>query len=109
MNTLPHSKTPAHRDPADRKRADGQADEILAMLSAAGDLGCTNSKLWTVCHAVNSRISDLRKRGHRIEAKSKGGGVWRYRVVASEPRQPSDWQDRPRVTGLPLFDAGVRQ
>lgn len=89
---------------ADVERARGQDDQIFSMLLAAGPAGCTNSQLWTVCHAVNSRISDLRRRGHKITAESEGRGIWRYRLVAQESHQSPDWQDRPRVTGLPLFD-----
>jgi hypothetical protein len=101
--------SPFRRDSADHKRARAQADEILSMLTVAGELGCANSELWSVCHAVNSRISDLRKRGHKITAESEGGGTWRYRLIPPEPKCPSDWQDRPVTTGLPLFDAGVGQ
>ena len=100
---MPDTGTPMS-EIADRKRAEAHADRILSMLTAAGSLGCTNAELWAVCHAVNSRVSDLRKRGHRIVAKSEGGGVWRYRLIAPEPHQPSGWQDHPHVTGLPLFD-----
>ncbi len=97
------------RDRVDLERARGQEDQILAMLIAAGPAGCANSQLWAVCHAVNSRISDLRKRGHKITAESEGGGVWRYRLVVQESHRASDWQDRPRITGLPLFDLAVRE
>lgn len=96
------------RNAKDVERARGQEDQILSMLRAAGAAGCTNSQLWAVAHAVNSRISDLRKRGHRITAGSEGGGIWRYKLILSEPPRPSDWQQGPHVTGLPLFDAGVR-
>jgi hypothetical protein len=71
------------RDSADRARADAQSRKIFDMLASAGAQGCTNSQLWAVCHAVNSRISDLRKRGHKIEAAAEGGGIWRYRLVGS--------------------------
>jgi hypothetical protein len=94
----------------DRARAAAQADKILGMLVDAGDRGCTNSQLWTVAHAVNSRISDLRKRcGHKIESVAEGGGVWRYRLIPPQLNGVSDWQDRPRTAGLPLFDAGGYQ
>lgn len=101
------------RTTEDRARASGHADEILSMLIAAGERGCTNSELWTICHAVNSRISDLRKKfGYRIESKSEGGGVWRYTLLAdvapTSPAEP-EWKDRPRATGLELFDAAVRK
>jgi hypothetical protein len=76
----PTTRAPGQQDPADRKRADGQSEKILAMLAAAGSHGCTNHQLWTVCHAVNSRVSDLRKQGHRITAWPEGHGIWRYRL-----------------------------
>jgi len=97
------------RDPAERKRADAHSDTILAMLAAAGALGCTNSQLWTVCHAVNSRISDLRRRGHVITAECEGGGVWRYRLTPSAPAQPSAFEQRRRreeAEAMPLFAGG---
>jgi len=81
------------------------------MLTAAGSLGCTNAQLWTVCHPVNSRISDLRKRGDNITAESEGGGIWRYRLVAqSEPQQPSPFEQRRRreeAEAMPLFAGGA--
>ena len=103
----------AHRfDSADRVRADAQSGKILEMLVAAGAQGCTNSQLWEVCHAVNSRISDLRKRGHKIDAIAEGGGVWRYRLAAnSSPAKLSPFEERRRrdvEQQAPLFaDAGV--
>jgi|SRR6516225_3492310 hypothetical protein len=101
----------SRRDPEDRSRADAQSSKILEMLVTAGARGCTNSQLWAVCHAVNSRISDLRKRGHKITAKSEGGRIWRHKLIPPETFHPSAWQDRPRPTKLPLFDlpsGGVR-
>lgn len=93
------------RDPDERKRSDAHSDQILAMLIAAGHTGCTNAQLWTVCHAVNSRVSDLRRCGNVIEAKSEGGGVFRYRLVSTAPR-PSAFQQRRRKEHdreMPLF------
>jgi hypothetical protein len=66
------------------------------MLVTAADRGCTNSQLWAVCHAVNSRISDLRKRGHKIEAVAEGGGVWRYRLIRSEMQLSRSFEERRR-------------
>ena len=109
MSTLAVKKAP-WRDPAERKGAAAHADKILAMLAAAGSLGCTNSQLWTVCHAVNSRISDLRRRGYQIVAGSEGAGVWRYRLTSSEPLQPSPFEQRRRceeAEAMPLFAGGA--
>lgn len=97
------------RDPDERKRSDAHSDTILAMLAAAGSRGCTNSQLWTVCHAVNSRISDLRRRGHQITADCEGGGIWRYRLIASGPPALSDFEQRRRredAQAMPLFAGG---
>jgi hypothetical protein len=99
------SRTTPWRD-GDRKRAEAHAGKILAMLVTAGNIGCTNSQLWTVCHPVNSRISGLRKRGHKIDAQSEGGGVWRYRLIPPEPHHPSAFertQRRDVEREAPLF------
>lgn len=96
----------SQRKLADRRRADGQCERILGLLVSAGDLGCTNRELWAVCHAVNSRVSDLRRRGHEIIAKAEGGGIYRYRLVASKPRRETLAQEPPRAQGL-LF-SGAR-
>jgi hypothetical protein len=67
----------------------------------------------------NARIFELRRRDLNIENRTETiNGVchsW-FRLVDSPtvpppaPPKPSEsWADRPRVTGLPLFDAAVRQ
>jgi hypothetical protein len=100
------------RDSADRARADAQSGKILEMLVAAGDRGCTNSQLRAICRAVNSRISDLRRRGHDIDAVSEGGGVWRYRLIPSATHLVSRFEQKRREElehEAPLFaSAGVR-
>jgi hypothetical protein len=98
------------RDRTDVDRARGQEDQILSMLIAAGPVGCANSQLWAVCHAVNSRISDLRKRGHNITAEPEGRGVWRYWLInapKTTPQPTADYARPPRSVErdrLPLFD-----
>lgn len=100
------------RDLADRSRADAQDEKMLAMLIAAGYVGCTNLELWTVGHAANSRISDLRRRGYEIVAKREGAGVWRYALIPPATHQPSRSEQRRREElerEAPLFtSAGVR-
>jgi hypothetical protein len=94
------------RDREARQRADAHSGKILAMLAAAGNHGCTNSQLWAVCHAVNSRISDLRRRGYKITAESEGGGVWRYRLISSPAFRPSPFEQlrrREEAEAMPLF------
>ena len=73
------------RTAADHCRADGQAERILGLLVAAGAAGVTNHDLWAVCHAVNSRISDLRRRGHDIVCTPEGGGRYRYVLRQKHP------------------------
>ena len=95
---------------ADRNRTAGQAEKILSMLVAAGPRGCMNVELWVVCHAVNSRVADLRKQGHAITAESEGRGIWRYRLAPSEPHQLSPFEERRRreeAEAMPLFSGGA--
>jgi hypothetical protein len=72
----------------------------------------------------NARLWELRRLGFVIENKSESVDGTRhswYRLVSSptppaptpaqkpEPPKPSpEWRDRPRSTGLPLFDLGVK-
>jgi hypothetical protein len=98
---------PSQRNETNRERARGQEEEILSTLRLAGERGCTNTELWAICHAVNSRISDLRKRGHRIEASPEGRGVWRYRLLKAAPTSPDPLPTGKSATEkqavLPLF------
>ncbi len=72
----------------------------------------------------NARILELRRRGFNIENRTehKNGArhSW-FRLIAissaesqPKPRVPgsskpkSEWKERPRATGLPLFDLAVR-
>jgi hypothetical protein len=59
-----------------------QSRKILEMLVTTADRGCKNSLLGTACHAINSRISDLRKRGHDLADLFDSQGGWRYRLMA---------------------------
>jgi hypothetical protein len=67
----------------------------------------------------NTRILELRRMGfdivNRCERVDGARHSW-YRLVASpavqapKPEAPEPaWDDRRRATGLPLFDAGIRQ
>jgi hypothetical protein len=100
--------TACRQNSADRTRAHAQASTILEMLATGGAQGFTNSQLWAVCHAVNSRISDLRKRGHKIQATAGGGGIWLYRLVvdsdtASRRGQFEPSRQRELEGEAPLF------
>lgn len=66
-------------------RRDNHADKILEMLRQAGRQGCLNRDLWVVCHAVNSRISDLRKRGYRIDGQRIDRSLYRYTLREKLP------------------------
>jgi hypothetical protein len=68
----------------------------------------------------NTRIKEIRGSGIEIENKIErddAGTIhsW-YRLVdppvvaTAEPPKPAvEWKDRPRVTGLPLFDLGLQR
>jgi hypothetical protein len=73
----------------------------------AGSRGCTNRELWDVCHAVNSRIADLRKCGYRIDATSEGRGIWRYRLIEQTPLMVPPDPHEPAT--LPLFGGEARE
>jgi hypothetical protein len=71
------------------------------------------------CAQYNARIFELRRLGFQIESRTKRAGEVRhswFRLVASlTPSAPTpkaepapEWNDRPRSTGLPLFDLAVR-
>lgn len=110
----PQNCARSRRDPADHRRAQPHADKIPSMLTAAGSVGCTNLELWSACHPVNSRISDLRARGHRIKAKPEGRGAWRYWLIPlaePAPREPAapavdsgDWYTRATGEPRPSLD-----
>jgi hypothetical protein len=66
----------------------------------------------------NARLFSLRRKGfiieNRVEHTPHGVHSW-FRLLdsppvsAPAPPKPSQvWADRPRLTGLPLFDLGVR-
>jgi len=74
--------TPPPREPrvpeADRPRLSGQCQRILELLRRGP---CTNVELAEVSLKYSGRISDLRKRGYRIEPTNLGGGLWRYELL----------------------------
>lgn len=80
----------ARRTLSNLTRAHGHAERLLKLLIAAGDRGCMNYELWAVCHAVNSRISDLRARGFEIACTSEGGGKYRYVLRKESARASAD-------------------
>jgi hypothetical protein len=90
-------------------RARSHYQAILALLIERGERGVLASELYD-CPALygrspRNRISEIRANGYRIEGQARGASDWHYTLVQDKPEQ---WQDRPRVTGLPLFDSVVR-
>lgn len=98
-----------------------QAEKILELLRSAHGTWVPLPEILALSIAqYSARIFELRRRGFNIQNRTETeDGVrhsW-FRLVnsapAPEPPKPeppkpvSDWQDRPRVTGLPLWDAAV--
>ena len=83
---------------------------ILALLRERGPRGVLASELYdkpfVFGRSPRNRISELRRDGFRIEGEARGASDWHYRLLQDKPEQ---WQDRPRVTGLPLFDLAGSQ
>jgi hypothetical protein len=92
-------------------------ERILALLRERGSVGILSSELYDAPHlygrSPRNRISEMRKDGHLIKTLSAGPSVVRYVLTHENPspverpsvKLPPEWKDRPRVTGLPLFDA----
>lgn len=97
-----------------------QAETILALLRSAHGAWVPLPEILALGIAqYNARIFELRKRGLNIENRTERiDGVCHscFRLVDSPavpvpaPSKPAvEWKDRPRLTGLPLFDLGVRR
>ena len=98
------------REPEDLARAADQNSRILARLQEAGPRGVTNAEMWALgAHAAHSRISDLRKRGHRISCKREGSGMWRYTLIQPSVELSPFEQRRRReeAEAMPLFSRGA--
>ena len=98
-----------------------QSEKLLALLRSAHGAWVPLPEILALGIAqYNARIFELRKRGLNIENRTETiDGVRRswFRLVdspASETPKPQapkpavEWKDRPRLTGLPLFDLGVQ-
>ena len=111
----------------DSKR-EKQSDRILGLLKEhAGQWVGLPEILDLHIGQYNARIFDLRRAGFQIENKIERDDAgearsW-YRLVDSPERRQEpasvlpcpresnpdpDWKDRPRATGLPLFDSATR-
>jgi hypothetical protein len=92
-----------------------QRDEILRLLreAKARGQGVNKAVLVFECRYTQcaTRIFELEKQGFKIEHRSIPGERFVTFFLVSEPAAPkpvTEWKDRQRVTGLPLFDSGVR-
>jgi hypothetical protein len=97
-------------------RSRSHYDRILALLRERGPAGVLSSELYDQPHlfgrSPRNRISEMRRDGHLIKTLPAGASVVRYVLLhenaSPTPRLPVkpavEWKDRPRVTGLPLFD-----
>src|SRR5258708_1404465 len=70
-------------------------ERILALLRERGDAGVNGSELYAAPHlfgrSPRNRISELRKDGHLIEGKPRGGNDWHYRLITADS---ADWYTR---------------
>jgi hypothetical protein len=65
---------------AEKERYSRQAASILALLRQGPQV---NTALYAVAINASARISELRRLGHKIEAKALGGGLFRYELVTA--------------------------
>lgn len=98
-----------------------QRARILRLLIDADGAWVPLPEIMACAAQYNARVLELRRLGFTIENKTehvdRARHSW-FRLIASptsrppepkpEPPKPSpEWQDRPRATGLPLFDLAV--
>jgi hypothetical protein len=98
-----------------KHRSTIQSEKLLALLRSAHNAWIPLPEILALGIAqYNARIWECRKRGLLIENRTETiDGVRRswFRLVDSPaPALASThaWADRPRLTGLPLFDLGVK-
>jgi hypothetical protein len=96
-------------------------ERILALLRERGSVGVLSSELYDAPNlygrSPRNRIAELRHDGHLIETQPAGAAVVRYILTHENPsptEQPAarpavEWNERPRITGLPLLDLAVRE
>jgi hypothetical protein len=63
---------------AEKERYSRQGELILALLRRGPQV---NTALYKIALNASARISELRSRGHKIDAKAMGGGVFIYTLV----------------------------
>jgi hypothetical protein len=93
---------------------------LRLLIDARGDWVPLPEILALGCAQYNARIFELRRLGFRIESRTERAGEVRhswFRLIASltpsaptpKPEPGPQWNDRPRSTGLPLFDLAVQK
>jgi hypothetical protein len=107
VNLSPHSKTPAPRDPSDRKT---QCARILRLLiEARGEWVSLRDILALGIAQYNSRIHDARRLGFVIENRIErdDAGVVRswYRLTNSSVQQPTKSEDPKPITDSDWYTA----
>jgi hypothetical protein len=70
-------------------RLHGDNERVLVVLEATPGQWLDRLYQRTQC-MVHSRISDLRKRGYRIESRCFGKSDWRYRLLTPDATQPNE-------------------
>jgi hypothetical protein len=99
-------------------RTRSRYEAILQLLRDRGQQGVLGSELYNAPErfgrSPRNRISELRRDGHLIEGRAHGSSDWFYCLVrelptASPSNPPTHREDRRGVTGLPLFDLGLRR
>jgi hypothetical protein len=94
--------------PGAPERTKSHRAAILALLRDRGPRGVLASELYDAPEmygrSPRNRISELRRDGYPIQGAARGASDWHYWLVQDKPRE---WRDRPRATGLPLFDSVV--
>jgi hypothetical protein len=90
---------------------------LRALVDAQGDW-VPLPQIAALAQQYNARVYELRRSGFCIENKSETNEATGERhswfrlinsvgITAPPPsRHAQDWKDRPRLTGLPLFDLG---
>jgi hypothetical protein len=102
------------------RQSNTQRAAILRLLIDAHGAWVPLPEIMACAAQYNARIFELRKIGFTVENKNEVvDGVrhsW-FRLIASltpsaptpKPKPTSEWNDRPRTTGLPLFDLAVQK
>jgi hypothetical protein len=100
-----------------------QAAAILRLLVEAKGSWVPMPQILACAAQYSTRIFELRQKGfnieNRVERQPDGARHSWFRLLPGDTRfnpapkpapveQPA-WEDRPRVTGLPLWDAAVRR